>query len=264
MNNKAIKQTVVDNLIDLNKYRIIDLTLTVVSADSWIQFPRKLVKGAMEPPTKIEPISTIKEHGVFVNYIETTTQSFTHYDAPIHFDENGLANDEVPLEQLMGEAVVIDMMHKRPGEGVTATDLEASGIEVKPGDIAIIRTGWTDRAWGTREFWEKMIYLTEDACDWLIKKRIKALAQDFMTDLAPLHRCEVCGQLTPVRKDIPGQPEPERSHIKFLKENGILLIEWLTNLGKIKKPRVFFICLPMKLKGTDGAPARVIALEEKT
>lgn len=246
----------------MQKYRIIDLTLTVTPAESWVQFPRNLVKGALEPPTKIETVSTVKKHGVFVNYFETTTQSFTHYDAPIHFDENGLANDEVPLEQFMGEAVVIDMMHKKPGEGVTAADIEASGAVVKRGDIAIIRTGWTDRAWGTREFWEKMIYLSEDACDWLIARGIKALAQDFMTDLAPIRKCEVCGQLTPVPR-VPGGPQPERSHRKFLKDNGIILLEWLTNLGEIKKPRVFLICLPIKLKGTDGAPVRAVALEDK-
>ncbi len=246
-------------MIDLAKFRIIDLTLTVVPADAWIQFPRKLVKGAKEPPTKIEAIETIEKHGVFVNYIETTTQSFTHYDAPKHFDKNGLANDEVPLERLIGEAVVIDVMHKKPSEAVTAADLEASGVNVKPGDIVIIRTGWTNRAWGTREFWEKMIYLSEDAGDWLISKGIKALALDFRPDISPIRAREVGGQLTSRPKGTKRDP----NHHKFLKEHGIILMEWLTNLGEIKKPRVFLICMPIKLKGTDGAPARVIALEEK-
>lgn len=231
---------------------MIDLSLPVVSAESWIQFPRKLVKGNLEPATKIETISKLP----FVQYIETTTQSFTHYDAPRHFYEKGLANDEVPLEQLMGEATVFDMMKKKPCESVTASDLESSGAEIKKGDIALIRTGWTDRAWGTREFWEKMIFLSEDACDWLVNRGIKALAQDFYTDACPpLIKCEVCGQ--PRAGDTKGI-----NHVKFLGK-GIILIEWLTNLGAIKKPKVFLICLPQKIKGSDGAQARVIAIEEK-
>lgn len=236
--------------------RIIDLTLTIVPADSWIQFPRKLAgTGRQEPPTKIEAISTIEEYGVLAHRFETTTQSFTHIDAPRHFFKDGLTNDEVPLERLIGEAVVIDMLYKKPKEAVTAKDLENSRIKVKKGDIAIIRTGWTDKAWGTKKFWEEMIWLSEDACDWLIDKGIKALAQDFFTDVYPFLVCEKCGALLPSSKGSP-------NHHKFLK-NGIILIEWCTNLIAIKKQRVTLICLPLKLKGTDGAPARVIAIEDE-
>lgn len=245
------------SLIDLEKVRLIDLSLTIIPADSWIGYPRKLIYGQVEPPTKIETISEVKNHGVFVQYIETTTQSFTHYDAPRHYFEDGLANDEIPLEKFMGEAVVFNMMHKKPGEGVTAEDLESSGAGIKKGDIALIRTGWTDRAWGTREFWENMIFLSEDACDWLIGKEIKALALDFYTDTAPLRKCEVCGQLRPIESAL-----SDINHRKFLGK-GIILMEWLTNLGAIKKPRVFLICLPLKIKGSDGAQTRVVAMEEK-
>ncbi|MCL4458486.1 MAG: cyclase family protein [Chloroflexi bacterium] len=232
--------------------RLIDLSLTVDPEVKWVQFPRSKVMGAPEPPTKFETIETIEEHGFFVQRFETTTQSYTHIDAPNHCIKGGLANHEIPLEQLVGEAVVIDMSHKRPNEAVTAADLEASGAEVQEGDIAIIRTGWTDRAWGTERFWEEMIHLAPDACDWLISKGIKALAQDFMTDDHPLH--------PPPERRWPS-PLHEQNHKKFLGK-GIILIEWCTNLGAITKPRVTFICLPLKLKGTDGAPARVIAVEE--
>lgn len=235
--------------------RLIDISLPIIPKAKWASYPRFLF-GREDFPTRISTISTIKENGVFSQRIETTTQSFTHIDAPKHFDENGLANDEVPLEQIIGDAVVIDMMHKKPGEAVTASDLQASNTDVKEGDIAIIRTGWTDKAWGTKEFWRDMIWLSEDGCDWLIGKGIKALAQDFYTDIKPIRACEQCGSL------LTSQPEKHPNHVKFLKENSIILIEWLTNLGKIKKPRVQLICLPMKIKGSDGAQARVIAIED--
>ncbi|RKJ62777.1 hypothetical protein D7X33_26245 [Butyricicoccus sp. 1XD8-22] len=93
--------------------RYIDLTLDVVSQDSWIQFPRKILFGALEPPTKIEPLMTVEKNGAYVSAISTTTHSFTHIDSPAHFKTDELTIDRVPLDQLIGDAVVIDMLHKR-------------------------------------------------------------------------------------------------------------------------------------------------------
>ena len=234
--------------------RIIDLTLTMKSADSWIEFPRKIVYGNPELPTRIEAF--VKPPKGMIYRIETTSQSFTHIDAPKHFsDHSGPSVDEIPLEKLIGEAVIIDMTHKKPKETVTAEDLESSGVEVKEGDIVIIRTGWTDRAWGTKEFWVKMIGMSSDAGDWLLSKGIKALATDFRMDLPPLDICEKCGAMVP-------RPNQDENRGKFF-ERGIMMIEWCTNLGAIKKRRVDFICLPLKFEGADGSPVRVIAIEEE-
>ena len=237
--------------------KIIDLSLDIVpSAGSWIQFPRAIVYGGEAVPTRVETIATIDKNGTYVQRYESTTQSFTHIDAPIHFDINGIPIDKVPFAQLINEAVVIDMLHKQPGEGVTAKDLEDSRAVVNAGDMVIIRTGWTDRAFGKKFFWEKMIYLAEDAADWLIDKGITALLQDFMTDIPPVKVCQACNSLIPAKKFCP-------NHKKFL-PRGIILIEWCTNLAAITKPRVLVVALPLKIKGADGAQARVIAIEDES
>lgn len=235
--------------------RLIDLSLEITDANAWVQFPRRFTAGTDEPPTKIETIMDRRKQGYsFCQRIETTTQSFTHYDAPCHFDLNGLTNEQVPLEQLVNEAAVIDMSHKGAGDEVIASDLEASGADVRPGDTALIRTGWTDKHWGTETFWADMICMSRDACDWLIEKKIVAIASDFYLDTRPLERDPSTGVL---RK----RERPARmNHHEFL-ERGIILIEWLTNLGAIQKPRVELVCLPLKIKGSDGAPARVVAIE---
>lgn len=236
--------------------KVIDLSLEIVPAESWVQFPKKIVVGADEPPTRIVTIMDNRSTGnSFAQRIETTTQSFTHIDAPSHFFMDGITNEQVPLEKFIGEAVVIDMMHKNAGEEITAEDLEKTGVKINSGDIVIIRTGWTDRAWGTEKFWVDMICLSLDAGDWLIEKDIKSLALDFYPDPRPIGRCVHCGGLYKLERS------KWRNHHKFLKK-GIILMEFLTNLGAIKKPRVTLICLPLKIKGSDGAPARVVAIEE--
>jgi kynurenine formamidase len=236
--------------------RIIDLTLNMESMDSWVEFPRKLTYGGLELPTVIEPFISPPKHRPLIYKIETTSQSFTHVDAPKHFGDHTAASiSEVPLDKLIGEAVVIDMSHKKPKELVTSKDLVDSGVEIKKGDIVIIRTGWTDKTWGTRKFWEQMIGLSHDAGDWLINKGIKALATDFRADIPPLNTCERCGGLIPV----PNQDETRHKFIKY----EIPMIENCTNLGAIKKERVYLICLPLRLKDADGSPARVIAIEDE-
>jgi len=233
--------------------RIIDLSLTIDPSMSYYHFPAKEVYNRDEIPLIIEPLTT-HDAGPFRNKIQMSTQDFTHLDVPKHFFKNGLANHEISLTQLIGEAVIIDLSHKKPGEMVTARDLEESGVEIKKGDIVIIRTDWTDRAFGTRRFWAEIIGLSLDAGDWLVEKKIKALATDFYTDPPPVRKCETCGKFVKrERSDI-------RNHHKLLGK-GILLIDFVTNLKALTKNRVILICLPIKLMGTDGGPARVIAIE---
>ncbi|MBI3126866.1 MAG: cyclase family protein [Candidatus Tectomicrobia bacterium] len=233
-------------------YRFVDLTLVMDPKDTYVQFPRDEIYGKPAPGTTITPIATLDVDHIANFRFETTTQSYTHYDAPAHFYHDGLKNHEVPLDHLCGEACVIKIPGKGPSDTVSAKDLEAAGVGVRPGDIAIVSTEWTDRAWGSRDFWEHMIYLTTDAADWLIGKGIKALVQDFMTCDSPLY--------PPPERKWPA-PDWSPNHIKFL-SRGICLIEWCTNIGAIRKERVLLVTGALKLKDTEGAPARVIAIEE--
>ncbi len=231
--------------------KVIDLSLTVDEETQFPGFPRSKVYGKEDSKNEIKKVASVEENKASSHEVKLCTQHFTHYDAPSHYFVGGLDNDEVPLDWLVGEAVVFDMMHKKPGECVTAEDLENSGVEMKEGDIVVIRTGWTDRAFGTFEFWDKMIYLSTDAAEWLMERGIKSLAQDFMTCDSPLH--------PPEGREY-DSPDWSPNHQVFL-GNDVCLIEWCTNLGEIKNERVLFACAPIKLKGTEGAPCRVFAIE---
>lgn len=235
--------------------RIIDLSLPVVSGEYWTKYPGGVVYGQEEPPTTIECFSTIEKTTVFMNKFSSTTQSFTHIDAPRHVYDDGTPNDKVSLEQLVGDAAVIDVTYKQPRELITAEDLEKGGGHLSDGEIAIIRTGWTERGpWGTERFWRDMIYMDTDAGRWLDRKGVKAIAVDFLPDL-PQFYTDAEGKLRPTNL---GHP----THLLLMKR-GVVFVEWCTNLRAIRKDRVQFYCLPLRLVGTDGAQARVIAIEEE-
>ena len=235
--------------------RIIDLTLPIVSAEHWTKYPAGVVYGHEEPPTVIEQFSTIEETTVCMHRYSSTTQSFTHIDVPRHVYKDGITNDQVPLDRLIGDGAVVDLTHKQPNDVITAADLEKAGAHVRAGDIAIIRTGWTERGpWGTERFWREMIYLAEDGGVWLDEKDVKAIAVDFLPDLPQFYTDDE-GRLRPT--DL-GHP----THMRLMKK-GLVFVEWCTNLMAIRQPRVRFFCLPLRLVGTDGAQARVIAIEEE-
>jgi arylformamidase len=231
--------------------KVIDLSLTIAEDINYAGFPRSLVYGKPESSTKIWEVASLKENKVQSHNFTMCTQHFTHYDAPAHFLEDGLKNDEVPIDSFIGEAVMFDMMHKEPGSYVTASDLENAGVEMQEGDIAIIRTGWTDRAFGTLRFWQEMIGLSTCAAEWLISKKIKSVAGDFMLCDSPLN--------PPERRNW-GSDNWSPNHFTFLTRN-VVMLEWLTNLEAITENRFLFGCVPIKLKGTDGAPCRAFAVE---
>ena len=71
----------------------------------------------------------------------------------------------------MRQAVVLDVSHKPAGAGVTGDDLERTGVGPAPGQIAVIKTLWTDRAFGKPEFWNETIHLEPSVGEWMWPRR---------------------------------------------------------------------------------------------
>ncbi|MFL6799919.1 MAG: cyclase family protein [Xanthobacteraceae bacterium] len=242
--------------------RIVDLTLPVTSDMAGI--PK--IAFYQEYPTRVEAVTVVNEEqraalvaervGLMadapaINSMNTiitlNTHIGTHIDAPRHFYADGAAIDDIPLERLvMRDAVVLDVSHKRPGQGVTADDLEATGIRLRAGQAAVIKTLWTDRAFGKPEFWEKTIHLEPSVGEWIEARDVCAVAMDCFPE-KPFWSMT----LTPAERGA--------NHKRWLKA-GIPMIQMLTGLGGIA-PSFTLIALPLSLKRVDGAPARVIGIE---
>lgn len=170
----------------------------------------------------------------------------THVDAPNHFIAGAHGIDQAPIAKLMGAAALVPLDDHGPTKGITADTLEDRGRHVRRGDIAILRTGWSDQHWGQEAFWKDGPYLDSSGADWLVERGVKAVVYDFSEEFAvrkPGFRGEDC----PVHHRILGAD--------------IYNIEYVHRLSQIRAPRCAILALPLKLAGLDGAPARVVAIE---
>jgi arylformamidase len=188
-----------------------------------------------------------------VTWLSGSVHSFTHMDGPRHFMREGATTDAVPLDQVIGEAAVVDVCEARANAPITEMHMRGAGSHVREGDIVLVRAGW-DRARdiATPAFWSDAPWMTEEAARWLSERGAKAVGFDF-----PQDRC--------IRNAIMGLPEADAGEYvthQLLLKKGVILIEYLSNLMALENLRTFLVCAPLKLIASDGAPARVIALEE--
>lgn len=186
--------------------------------------------------------------------VELSCHTMTHTDAPVHFVAGGQTLDQLPLESWSGEALIVDLSSVGEREGIVSAQLEAKGSMTRAGDIVLLMTRWDERCSIDRpDFWVRSPYLTREAAEWLRERRVSVVGYDFPPDYAIRDEFESPGKV-PVRHE-------QVTHDVFL-PSGILVIEYLCNLGQIGRDRFNLICLPLALVGTDGAPARAIAVLE--
>ena len=183
----------------------------------------------------------------------------THIDAPIHFHQSGATVDRIPLEQLMGAGVVVDVTEacgKDPDYRISVDDLlrwEKANGTIPEGTIVFFRTGfgrfWPDRTryLGTDERGPQAVPklhfpgLDPEAARWLVAHRgIRAVG----LDTASID----CGQSKLF----------ETHRILFEKE--IPAFENLANLDRLPARGFEVIALPMKIKGGSGGPLRAVAI----
>jgi kynurenine formamidase len=250
--------------VQLKFSRVVDLTLPVETDMAGI--PLKIYT---DNPVKVDVISALTDaqtdqlrtEGMLLDThlaigrpmlskLTILTHNGTHVDAPRHVLEKGLPIDQFPLRQVAHEGVLIDLTHKGPNASISAKDILDSGVELNSHRIPVIHTGWTEKMWGRPEFWTQMPYLETDVGPLMVSKGVPAVALDVFPE-------------KPIWRGVKLEPGEVwlRNHHALL-SNGIPLIQFVTNLSEIGANRFVLVALPLKLKGADGGPARVVALVE--
>ena len=185
-----------------------------------------------------------------ISILSILVHNGTHLDAPRHMVDKGNPVDQIPLAQVVKEAVLINLPTKGPNSSVSVKDILDTGIEFGPDLIPVINTGWTEKMWGRPAFWEQMPYLEPGVGELMVKKGVSAVAMDIFPEKAIWRG---------VKLD-PGEVWVA-NHLALL-ENGIPIIQFVTNLSQIGKSKFVLVAAPLRIKGGDASPARVIALVE--
>ena len=174
---------------------------------------------------------------------EISSHIGTHVEAPYHHLKDGTDVAGLPLERVMGEAVLLDFRSKKAGEAIELAEIQEVGSDVRAGDIVLIHTGF-DRLYGKPDY--NRPHLSLEAIRWLVERRIACLGID--------------------ASGIEEYGAPEQPGHLLLFEHGIPVIEELTHLDElcqraVAPKRVFFIALPLPIRGADACPVRAVAIE---
>ena len=195
-----------------------------------------LVTWPGNPGINIERVNKL-EDGAHSNVskIEMGVHNGTHVDAPFHFLQDGKTVECLQLKALTGRVYVLSLPN---ADVITASVLE--NAEIPPRTRRLLFKTRNSQFWKnpTTEFQPAFVGISADGAEFLVKRGVKLVGIDYLS-IAPYH-----------------QSSP--THEIFLKA-GVVIVEGL-NLSEINQGRYTLYCLPLKLAGSDGAPARAILI----
>lgn len=226
------------------KGKIIDVTVPISSFTP-------IFPGDPEP--SIERVCTLEKDGCAVSRLSFGSHTGTHVDAPSHILKDGFSVDRLDIESLMGKAVVLDFSQingaltgnildkayndQKITERVSILLLKtkASFRNEINSDISGFQVGGLDEG---REF-EESAYLDATAAAWIVRNGFKTVGVDsFSVDRL--------------------SSESLPAHHTLL-SNNVNIVECL-DLSSVETGVYFFLCLPLKVEGCDGAPARALLI----
>ena len=209
----------------------IDLTLTI--SGSIPTFP-----GSPKPQFILW--SDIKDDGYNLELLFLSSHTGTHLDAPYHFIKNGIKINQIPLDRLIGKAILIKLQKTK---NIPITKSDITSFEKKNGKILNHSSVFFFTAW--QKNLKKNNYFTENpglsksAARYLASKKVNLVGIDSPSiDL--------------------GKDGSFSVH-RILSKNNILIVENVANLNKISSKEFSFTILPLKIKNATGSPVRAVA-----
>ncbi len=238
------------------------------------------------PPFEVKYIKRKAEHGVNAQYIMTSNHMGTHLDAPRHFVTAGKTIDELPLEWLCGPGVIVDLRDAMDELAVYTPQMIEQRVQVKPGDLVLLHTGWHRYAdFGATPDEERYYHYHPgahaDLVPWLLEKKIHVWGVDCVSTDHPMNlpigrflgkgahgHCDKVrakaeqkfGGKAAVDKMFPDSAYQLTHNALFPKD--CIHIE---NLGgeieapELQNKRLIVGCFPWKFKGGEAAFCRTVA-----
>jgi arylformamidase len=187
-----------------------------------------------DPGVEINRVSKIEEGAnANVSHLSLSAHTGTHVDAPYHFIPEGASLDRVPLDSFIGEADVMEIPNV---DLITAVDVHNANLPLDARRVLFKTRNSDIWARGENRFKEDFVALSPDAAQTLVDRDICLVGIDYLS-VAPFKQSRPTHQI--------------------LLAAGVVILEGI-NLTNIPPGRYFLYCLPLKLEGVDGAPARAI------
>ncbi len=205
--------------------KVIDLTMEISPAT-------KVFPGSPQPTFVAWSKSDV--HGYDSELVHMSTHTGTHMDAPAHFVPGRQAIDGIPASRLVSEAVLV----KVPRKADQLIKIEDIPEGIGQGDTVVFATGW-EKQYNSRYYLTKNPGLSGEAAGHLARKKVNAVAID-----GPSIDAGFDGKFT--------------AHNVLLRA-GVLIVENLCNLDKIRQERFMLVAAPLKLAGASGSPVRALA-----
>ncbi len=211
--------------------RIVDLTLVIEPTDARAQ--RKFVIHKHDALQEIHGKVHPEGEWYIMSDVELMNHVGTHIEAPFHCLKAGADLAQIPITQLVGDAVILDLTQSEAEGGVTLEQVQAAAEVaggLRAGDIVFGQMGKTK-------------YFTTAALQWLVDTGVKLVGVD-------------SGGV---------ELEHDKTHANInhllLFRAGIPVIENLAHLDQLTQKRVRIYALPVPVHGLDAFPLRVIAVE---
>lgn len=190
-----------------------------------------------DPAVNLERVSDISDGAhANVSRLSCSVHTGTHVDAPLHFVDGMPGVDQMPLDDLIGEALVVGL---DSGDHIDAARLDVA--DVPPGTRRILFKTPNSEYWAepTHPFHRDFAAIEPDGAQWLVERGLRLVGVDYLS-------------VAPFGSSIP-------TH-RILLQAGVILVEGL-DLRAVPPGKYELLCLPLKLMGGDGSPARAVLLQ---
>jgi arylformamidase len=221
--------------------RIVDLTL-------------KIGEDTLSPPSVNKQLQLTSHHrgpGFWqASEINMLLHTGSHVDFGRHCAEDGETAADVSLDRTCGQAIVIDLTFLGEDEPITVGLLEDHAPPIQPGDVALCRTDWTEKAWGRfPDYYMRSPYCEPEAAGWLVEQGAKVVGFDCFSERSARE---------------PDFTSEDFVVHKAILDRGAILIQQLTGLSQLPVgKRVPFFAGFVPIRGAEGSPGRMFALIEE-
>lgn len=218
------------------KGRLVDLSHTLHPGGEQRRFSVERINA-----NQVADVPLLPGQWYIMHNVNMVSHIGTHIEVPYHINRDGADTARLPLERVIGEAVVLDLRGLEANTPVSLAMLQAAAEKaggIRRGDLVLLHTGW-DRYWDQPAY-ANPPYLAAEAMQWLVDQGVGLVGID-------THGAE-----------IPGSEEHVNHHIMM--DRGIPHIENLRNLAALDRSRVFLFAAPLAIKGMESFPVRVVAL----